>query len=65
MLVYIQQKDMQQSRTKINKFLSITTKINKTQSQKLKKTQNPNMQYEPFRIFNLLPPFYNPQMPFP
>jgi len=37
MLVYIQQKDIQQSRTKINKFLSITTKINKTQSQKLKK----------------------------
>ena len=30
---------------------------------KIKKTQNP--QYEPFRIFNLLPPFYNPQMPFP
>ena len=45
MLVYIQQKDIQQSRTKINKFLSITTKINKKQSQKLKKRKIRNMNH--------------------
>jgi len=52
MLVYIQQKDMQQSRTKINKFLSITTKINKTQSSEPKikkcKIQTCNMNHFKF-----------------
>ena len=56
MLVYIQQKDIQQSRTKINKFLSITTKINKTQSSepKIKKCKIQTCNMNHFKFLSII-----------
>ena len=65
MLVYIQQKKYTTKQNQ-NQQIFVNHNQNKQNTEpKIKKTQNPNMQYEPFRIFNLLPPFNNPQMPFP